>query len=84
MPTKTKTKAQPKSKVPVPPAQRLLFEEGEVFSPAEISEVLKVTPRMVRRWIDERKLPEGGVVGLPRGRLIYGWAVNEFVAERRI
>ena len=38
--------------------------------------------RSVRRWIEDGRFREGGVLPLPRGRRVYGWALNQFVAER--
>ncbi len=61
---------------------RPLFEPGELYTPEEVAERLKASPRQLRRWIDERRFPEGGVVNLPRGRRVYGWAANEFVGAR--
>ncbi len=59
-----------------------LFEANETYAPEEIGERLKVTPRQARRWVDDRRFPQGGVIDLPRGRRVWGWALNEFVAER--
>ncbi len=79
MPVQPKMRPMKSKKVPVP-----LFADDEVCTYEEVAERLKCTPRKIRRWVDDRKFPEGGVIWLPRGRLIYGWAVNEFVAARRI
>lgn len=62
----------------------LVFEPGEVYTQDEVAERLKVTPRMVRRWCDERRFTEGSVIDLPRGRRIYGWALNEFISQRTL
>ena len=60
------------------------FESDELYTPGEIAERLKATQRQVRRWVDERRFPDGGVLDLPRGRRIYGWALNDFVAARTL
>ena len=63
-------------------SQHKLFQDQEVYTPAEIGHRLKATTRQARRWIDEQKIDPKGVIELPRGRLVYGWALNEFIAGR--
>jgi hypothetical protein len=60
----------------------LICEHDEVYTYLEIAEALKVSVRQVRRWVEGRRFPEGGVIRFPRGTRLYGWAVNEFAAER--
>ena len=59
-----------------------LFDDREVYTPVEIGVRLKATTRQARRWIEEQKIDPEGVIELPRGRLVYGWALNAFVAGR--
>lgn len=61
---------------------RPMFDAEELFSYEEVAARLKATPRQVRRWTDDRKFNPDGIVALPRGRRIYGWALNEFIAQR--
>ena len=61
---------------------RIEFEPDDVFSPAEIAETLKVTSRSIRQWVYDGLIPDDGVIRLPRGLRIYGWALNEFLADR--
>ena len=63
---------------------RSLFNPDEMFSPEEVGERLKASHRQVRRWIEDGRFPNGGVIELPRGRRIWGWALNEFVASRTL
>lgn len=52
-----------------------------VFTYDEAAEVLKVTPRQVRRWVAERKI---GYSQLPRGRRLLGRHITEFISSREV
>ena len=61
---------------------RIEFEPDDVFSPAEIAARLKETTRAVRQWVYDGRFDPEGVIRLPRTIRIYGWALNEFLADR--
>lgn len=61
---------------------RIEFAADDLFTPAEIAETLKETPRAVRQWVHDGKIDPEGVIHLPRAIRIYGWALTEFINER--
>jgi hypothetical protein len=65
-----------------PNRPRLAFDADTVYSPAEIAATLKATPRAVRQWVYDGLIADDGVIRLPRGLRVYGWALNDFLAER--
>ena len=60
-----------------------LFDPMAVFTTEEIAITLRVSATAVRSWLREGKLDPEGIVDLPRGRRVYGWALNQFVRDRR-
>jgi hypothetical protein len=70
------------SKTTSPNRPRLAFEQDTVYSPAEIASALKATPRAVRQWVYDGLIADDGVIRLPRGLRVYGWALNDFLAGR--
>ena len=61
-----------------------VFEPNARYTPEEVAEEFKVTLGQVRRWMREGRFPEGGVIQLPQERRIFGWALNQFIAERTL
>lgn len=60
-----------------------LFEVMSVYTTDEIAAQLHVSPTAVRNWLRDGKLDPSGIIDLPRGRRVYGWALNQFVRDRR-
>lgn len=79
MPAATLEGNVPKMKEPLPPVWDQLFSPDEIYTAEEIAEKLKATPRQVRRWCDEGRLP---YVNLPKGRRISGQAMIDFLRGR--
>jgi len=56
-------------------------EIDRLYSYYEIAELARVTPRQVRRWVEEGKL---AYIQLPRGRRITRRQYVEFVNDRAV
>jgi excisionase family DNA binding protein len=60
---------------------RKATDPGAVLTRDQVAERLGVTPRQVKRWIDERRI---GFIQLPQGRRITEAQLTEFVNSRAV
>ncbi len=56
-----------------------LFADDQVYSVTEIADALSVSASMVVAWCRDERIDPEGVIILPRGRRVHGWAINAFI-----
>lgn len=61
-----------------------LFLPMEVYTTNQIAAKLSISATAIRNWIREGRFDANGVIDLPRGRRIYGWAINSYLRNRRM
>lgn len=60
---------------------RVEFEPERPYSTAEVADKLNTSQRQIRQWFYDGRFADDSVIELPRGLRIYGWALNELLAE---
>jgi len=60
---------------------RQVFEPEALYTADEVAERLKTTPKAIKQKVYKRELPEGGWFKGLNGPRIWGWALNQYLAE---
>ncbi len=61
---------------------RQVYDPDERYTLAEIAEREKTTVKAINHQIEDGKFPRGGIFTALRQKRVWGWAVNQWLADR--